>query len=331
MRLEILQVPDCPNVAVLEDRIRQASAGEPVQIAHRVIDDSDQAAAAGMTGSPTLLIDGHDPFPTTGQLPSLSCRLYSHEDGRLDGAPSVAALREALSLPVAAGSCDSDQPTPCCSSAADRGPVDTLDTWRGAARPADPAEKAVHQAILRSFVAHGVPPTLGALTEVLTGHSASVAEVLRRLHDGDVLRLDVEGSAIVSAYPFSTAPTPHRAQIAGGATVYTMCAIDALGLAAMLDTDVYITSADPVTGAPITVSIEAEHLLVHPVTTVVFVGGTASRGPSADTCCSYLNFFTDRSGAHAWAAGHPEIGGAVMDLAEAHELGSRIFASLLRD
>lgn len=98
MKLEILHVPDCPNVAVLEHRLREATTGEAVtlSITHRVIDNPDQAAAAGMTGSPTLLVDGRDPFATAGNAPSLSCRLYPGEDGRLEGAPSVIALRAAL-------------------------------------------------------------------------------------------------------------------------------------------------------------------------------------------------------------------------------------------
>jgi hypothetical protein len=49
-----------------------------------------------MRGSPTLLLDGIDPFAVAGQRPSLSCRLYRDPDGRADGAPSVDALRNAI-------------------------------------------------------------------------------------------------------------------------------------------------------------------------------------------------------------------------------------------
>lgn len=73
-----------------------------LEIVHRMIGDADQATAAGMTGSPTLLIDGRDPFES-GQAPSLSCRLYPTDTGRLDGAPSVAALRAALRAPPEGG------------------------------------------------------------------------------------------------------------------------------------------------------------------------------------------------------------------------------------
>ena len=49
-----------------------------------------------MHGSPTLLINGADPFASRGEPPSLSCRLYRDAEGRLGPAPSVAALRQAL-------------------------------------------------------------------------------------------------------------------------------------------------------------------------------------------------------------------------------------------
>ena len=98
MRVEILQIRGCPNVAVLEQRLREAAASErvDVEIVHWVVDDPSEAAAAGMAGSPTLLVDGREPFAVVGQVPSLSCRLYRSENGALVGAPSVAALRAAV-------------------------------------------------------------------------------------------------------------------------------------------------------------------------------------------------------------------------------------------
>ena len=41
---------------------------------------------------------GADPFARPGQLPSLSCRLYPDEQGRLGPAPSPGQLRAALRL-----------------------------------------------------------------------------------------------------------------------------------------------------------------------------------------------------------------------------------------
>nr|WP_239476951.1 alkylmercury lyase family protein [Nocardia arizonensis] len=84
-----------------------------------------------------------------------------------------------------------------------------------------------------------------------------------------------------------------------------MCAVDALGIAAMLDTDVLIESVDPSTGEPITVTVRDAVVAAQPQTTVVFVGARATAGPSADTCCGYLNFFSDRQTAQNWADTHP--------------------------
>lgn len=97
MKLTVLAVPGCPHAAVLEQRL---AALFPVRsrpaVTRQVITDADQAARYGMHGSPTLLIDGRDPFSGPGEPATLACRLYPGEDGRLDGAPTVAALRQAL-------------------------------------------------------------------------------------------------------------------------------------------------------------------------------------------------------------------------------------------
>jgi hypothetical protein len=99
MKLEILQIPDCPGVALLEQRIAAALAGDQridVAITRRVLDNQAAASEAGMTGSPTLLVDGDDPFAEPGLVPSVSCRLYPADGGGVDRAPSVDAIRAAL-------------------------------------------------------------------------------------------------------------------------------------------------------------------------------------------------------------------------------------------
>ena len=97
MRLEVLHVPDCPNRAVLDLRLHETLADRPdVAIEYHVVRDQADAAQHGMTGSPTLLVDGVDPFAVPGQAPNLSCRLYLDEHGAVSGAPSVQQLRAAL-------------------------------------------------------------------------------------------------------------------------------------------------------------------------------------------------------------------------------------------
>jgi hypothetical protein len=97
MELTVLAVPDCPNAALLEQRLAQVIEGRrDVTVSRQLIADQDEAARWGMRGSPTLLVDGTDPFAGPGEPASLSCRLYRDGNGQGDGAPAVSQLRQAL-------------------------------------------------------------------------------------------------------------------------------------------------------------------------------------------------------------------------------------------
>jgi hypothetical protein len=97
MQLTVLAVPDCPNAPVLEERLTAVLRGRAdVSVSHRVISNDSEAVRWGMHGSPTLLIDGADPFAEWGQPPSMSCRLYPGDDGQTSGAPSMAQLQRAI-------------------------------------------------------------------------------------------------------------------------------------------------------------------------------------------------------------------------------------------
>lgn len=97
MYLTVLAVPDCPNVAVLNDRLTAVlHDGAGFSVSHEVISDQGEAERWGMHGSPTLLVDGTDPFAEPGQVTGISCRLYRDEDGQLSGAPSIGQLRRAI-------------------------------------------------------------------------------------------------------------------------------------------------------------------------------------------------------------------------------------------
>jgi hypothetical protein len=165
---------------------------------------------------------------------------------------------------------------------------------------------------------------------------------MRQLHAADFLRLDPCG-AISAAYPFSPVPTRHLVTISGGPQVYAMCAIDALGIAAMLGKTVTISSSEPGTGAPVTVTVPPAGGAATwaPRTAVVFYGqertcGTCPPGAgavvpaAADTCCRAINFFTATASAAAWARTHPEITGKILNQRKAQQTGVSIFGSLLQ-
>src|ERR1700683_1078219 len=63
MKLEILQVPDCPNAAVLAARLAELAGARPdLTVTRQIVTTARDARRLGMTGSPTLLADGTDPF-----------------------------------------------------------------------------------------------------------------------------------------------------------------------------------------------------------------------------------------------------------------------------
>ena len=97
LELTVLAVPGCPNEPLLLQRLAEALADYPgATLTRTVITDEAAAGRHGMHGSPTLLVNGTDPFTAPGTPAGLSCRLYPSQDGRPGGAPSVTALREAL-------------------------------------------------------------------------------------------------------------------------------------------------------------------------------------------------------------------------------------------
>jgi len=97
VRIEVLHVPGCPNLEASRERLQAAieAAGVTASVHETPVADERTAASAGMRGSPTILVDGTDPF-LAGRDPSLSCRLYRTPRG-LEGLPTLAQLVEVLS------------------------------------------------------------------------------------------------------------------------------------------------------------------------------------------------------------------------------------------
>jgi hypothetical protein len=95
------------------ERVNAALAGRPALVEHIEVGDQAHAAESGMNGSPTVLVDGADPFAPEGAAPSLSCRLYREPGGTLSGAPSLAALIRALDRST--GQPHAAVPDDCCT------------------------------------------------------------------------------------------------------------------------------------------------------------------------------------------------------------------------
>lgn len=98
MKIDVLVVPDCPNHIQTLSRVHAALAAVSIEgaaVRTIVVDDLAQAQTVGMHGSPTILIDGHDPFALPESAASISCRLYQSTNG-IDGCPTFDELVEAI-------------------------------------------------------------------------------------------------------------------------------------------------------------------------------------------------------------------------------------------
>ncbi|TQF69208.1 thioredoxin family protein [Rhodococcus spelaei] len=105
MEVEVVYFDGCPNWHTARDRLNEALAAmgrADIAVRLRQVETVDDAEATAFTGSPTVLIDGVDPFAEPGAVVGLSCRLYRTPDGA-DGSPTVAqlvaALRQAGAIP----------------------------------------------------------------------------------------------------------------------------------------------------------------------------------------------------------------------------------------
>ncbi len=94
MEITLQYFDGCPSWRVADERLRlvlKDLGREHQSIRYQRVETPEDAERVGFGGSPTILIDGVDPFPDPAGPAGFACRLY---DG--DAAPTVAQLRLAL-------------------------------------------------------------------------------------------------------------------------------------------------------------------------------------------------------------------------------------------
>lgn len=202
-----------------------------------------------------------------------------------------------------------------------------------AAAALTPPAQRLHRVVLTAFAETGQAPLRADLERITCRHDIDPGRALTELTERDLVALDEQGE-IRAAYPFSPVPTRHRVTWERGPTVYAMCAVDALGMSAMLGHPVTITSTEPDTGHIVTVQVDHGTARWQPGTAVVFAGTTDSSEaaccPSVDRTCGHINFFTTPDAAHAWSTRHPEVTGVVLDHHQALASGIAEFGALLQ-
>lgn len=95
MDVTLLYFDGCPSWQTTDRHLRTLAADLGFDLAYRTVDTPEEAEEARFRGSPTVLVDGRDPFAEGDEPLGLACRLYQTPDGPA-GSPTMQQLREIL-------------------------------------------------------------------------------------------------------------------------------------------------------------------------------------------------------------------------------------------
>ena len=98
MKVTVQYFDGCPHWELADQRLAgvlQDLGGQEIAVEHQLIDSPEMAERIGFRGSPTILVDGRDPFATGAEPIGMSCRVFRTEQGA-QGSPTEAQLREVL-------------------------------------------------------------------------------------------------------------------------------------------------------------------------------------------------------------------------------------------
>src|SRR5690606_18819602 len=76
MDVTLLYFDGCPSWETTDQRLRELADELGFHLAHRKVESPEAAEELSFRGSPTVLIDGRDPFARGDEPVGLSCRIY---------------------------------------------------------------------------------------------------------------------------------------------------------------------------------------------------------------------------------------------------------------
>ncbi len=193
-----------------------------------------------------------------------------------------------------------------------------------------------HQAILRYILLYfsrtGHAPSVRAIQQTFAiNERAVVARALERLEAERSLYRDPDSHEIIAAYPFSAKPTPHVVTLPDGRSLFALCAVDALGIPLLLDTDATIISVCAHCKKGIVVEVRNGQVQTHaPETTRVWYIPRDPQCVSALERCPHINFFCSLEHLEQWRTSHRPAKGEAITLAETLERARERFGNIMR-
>lgn len=99
MQITLQYFDECPNWELANERVTSALSRLGMRatddVTYEVVDTPEKAEAVGFRGSPTILVNGVDPFADPADPIGLCCRLFATPSG-LAGSPTVDQLMHAI-------------------------------------------------------------------------------------------------------------------------------------------------------------------------------------------------------------------------------------------
>jgi mercuric reductase len=151
---------------------------------------------------------------------------------------------------------------------------------------------------------------------------------IRDAETNTLVVLDAKGGDVVGAYPITTEETPHKVSVNGN-KMYAMCAVDALSVGVMFNTETLIQSSCHVTGEPVTIHQKGKEILeTKPVGVQVGVRWQRLIDCCAHVMCRQMVFLRDEATAQAWLNADP-VSKELFTVPEAIMFGEAFFTPLL--
>jgi hypothetical protein len=189
------------------------------------------------------------------------------------------------------------------------------------------ATRRLHRALIQAFIDHGAAPPAAHLAEAAGIPVADFPTHLRTLVAADFLALNA-ADEISCLYPFSATPTPHSVAI-DGQPRYAMCAIDALGIPAMLGQELGIEGRCAVCNAPIALSVRPGTIMAADPPETLVVARRDVDEPAFAACCPFTVFVCGQD--HAEQFMRRIAGSHTLTLPEALTHAEEIFGALLAE
>ena len=186
----------------------------------------------------------------------------------------------------------------------------------------------MYRALIDGFLVSEVTPSSQALAVATGMDEDRVSEVLRGLADTDWLGQDDAGN-VVALYPFSPVATGITVTL-DGVTRHAMCALDALGVAPMLDRSVKIASTCMDCGAPVDLLVTPSRLEQWSPPELVITARCGS-GAAHATRCHAMRFACSEEHARRWMHHNRATGDLVLEVESAFQTAQQRFATCYRE